>query len=346
MDKKILYLSKIRAISSFAIIILHTFTMYNIVYKNELSERDFYITQLVPWLMMWAVPCFLMVTGVLLLDKNKQISIKKIFSKYILRMILVLILFTTIFYIIDKLCDQKSFEVNDILVVSKKLLSDESWAHLWYIYLLIGIYLLLPLYKVIADHASKTILIYICIIAFIFLSILPFIESLNDINIGLTVCIASIFPIYLFLGYMIHNDYIKTNVIFGILLVIIGVGFIVYMSIVDFGDNEKYIDSMLGNYSFFPIVILSIGMFILIKGRNRDYDENGFYYNMWIFFDKYSFGVYLTHLIYLRILIKVFKFNPFEFGIWMLPIIAIGVYILSLLTTMLIKFIPGLKKLI
>ena len=169
MDKKILYLSKIRAISSFAIIILHTFTMYNIVYKNELSERDFYITQLVPWLMMWAVPCFLMVTGVLLLDKNKQISIKKIFSKYILRMILVLILFTTIFYIIDKLCDQKSFEVNDILVVGKKLLSDESWAHLWYIYLLIGIYLLLPLYKVIADHASKTILIYICIIAFIFL---------------------------------------------------------------------------------------------------------------------------------------------------------------------------------
>lgn len=345
MNKKILYLLKIRAISCFAIILLHTFTMYNIVYKDTLSSTDLYITKLVPWLMMWAVPCFLMVSGVLLLDTNREMPIKKIFYKYILRMVLVLILMITIFYIVDELTNHNSFEWNDVTTVGKKIVEDGSWAHLWYIYLLIGIYLLLPLYRIIAKHTDNQTMIYICIIAIFFISIIPFLETMTNLSIGFTIGITSIFPIYLFLGYMIHNKILNINVWINVLFTIVGIGMIILLSKLDFGEHQAQVEKLLGNYAFFPIVILSIGMFGLFNKTDREYNEESTSCKIWSFFDKYSFGIYLIHLIFLRTLIKVIKFNPFEYGIWMLLVIAIGVYICSLITMIIIKHIPLLKKL-
>ena len=74
MEKKIIYLSKIRSLASLAIVILHTFTMYHIVDANNMTSVEEYMTRFVPFLMMWAVPCFVMVSGALLLNSNKNIQ--------------------------------------------------------------------------------------------------------------------------------------------------------------------------------------------------------------------------------------------------------------------------------
>ena len=343
--RKILYLQKLRAVSSFAIIVLHTFTMYNIVYKDTLSATENYVTKLIPWLMLWAVPCFLMVSGVLLLDQNREMPIKKIFKKYILRMLIVLILMITVFYIVDKLTNHDPFEWSDIPEIGKKIVEDGSWAHLWYIYLLIGIYLLLPLYRVIAKHTDATTMKYICLVVVTFVSVIPVIEIVIDLSIGFTIGITTIYPVYLFLGYMIHNKILNASIWKSILFILLGAGMIVLLSAIDFGDKQEQIEKLLGNIGFLPIVILSVGLFGLFHQTDKEYDEERTSCRVWSFFDKYSFGIYLIHLIFLRTLIKVINFNPFEYGIWMLPVIAVGVYICSLITMIIIKQIPGLKKL-
>ena len=97
MKDRIVYLSRIRVLASMAIVILHTFTMYGMVEADFLTETEDYVTRVVPYLMMWAVPCFVMVSGVLLLDEEREISIKKILSRYMLRILLVLLLFILLF---------------------------------------------------------------------------------------------------------------------------------------------------------------------------------------------------------------------------------------------------------
>ena len=111
-------------------------------------------------------------------------------------------------------------------------------------------------------------------------------------------------------------------------------------------EKQEQIEKLLGNTAFLPILILSVGLFGLFYNTDRTYDEGSKACSVWGFFDKYSFGIYLIHLIFLRTLIKVIDFNPFEYGIWMLPVIAVGVYICSLITMIIIKQIPGLKKLL
>lgn len=338
MEKKIIYLSKIRSLASLAIVILHTFTMYHIVDANNMTSVEEYMTRLVPFLMMWAVPCFVMVSGALLLNSNKNIGIKKIFSKYILRIILILIIFTLLFFYIDILMTSQTINVGEYISTwFKKFISGKSWAHMWYLYMLIGIYLMLPLYRIIAKHATKAILIYIGVVIIFFISVIEPLEDIIDIPIEFYIFISSIFPVYLFVGYMIHNNMLKFNTLVSSLLVIISIICIVLLTLL----NNNTVNDLLGNYSFIPVISLSVGIYSLLHNNNSKLTK------LWLFIDKYSFSIYLTHLIYLRILIRLIDWNPLEYGsFWMLIPVSIGVFILSLLTSMILKLIPGLKKII
>ena len=343
--ERIPYISRIRTISSFAIVILHTFTMYHMAMKESMTGTEEYVTRVIPRLMMWAVPCFVMVTGILLLDEKRNLTIRRLLTRYVLRMLIVLLLFTAIFFCLDVWMNKDSFSSGDFFTVLKKFLTDGSWAHLWYLYLLIGLYLLMPVYRLVAKHAGKETLIYLGIVLLIFLSLIPTWERLGGDSPGFYICVSSVFPLYLFLGYMIHRGDLKFGMIVGAVLLLAGALTIIILSGIDFGEKQAGMEKLFGNYAFLPVIILSAGAFVLLRGKNGN--SGGKMSKVWAFLDRYSFGVYLTHLIYLRILIKVVKWNPLEYGsFWMLVPVVIGVYGLSLLTSMGLKLIPGVKKLI
>ena len=344
MKDRIVYLSRIRALAGMAIVILHTFTMYGMVNADSLSETEEDVTRLVPYLMMWAVPCFVMVSGVLLLDEEREIGIKKILSRYVLRILLVLLLFITLFFFLDLWMGGESFSVERLKEIPQKFFGDGSWAHLWYLYMLIGIYLLLPAFRIIAKHASNATLLYLGIILTIFVSVIPTVEKLTENSIGFVIAISSVFPVYLFLGYMIHKERLQLSMVQGGCLAAVGMLLILVLTIPDLGEKQAVIDKLLGNYAFLPVMLLSVGCFVLLRGRGVPGARAA---KIWGFLDRYSFGIYLTHLIYLRFLIRVVKWNPLEYGsFWMLIPVAVGAYAAALLTTMLLKLIPGVRKLL
>lgn len=75
----------IRIFACFAIVVLHTLFASNAYYDGLITGTEKLLTQTAENMLMWAVPCFLMITGALLLDENKSLTGKKIF-KYTRRM--------------------------------------------------------------------------------------------------------------------------------------------------------------------------------------------------------------------------------------------------------------------
>lgn len=70
---------------------------------------------------MWAVPIFLMVTGVLILEPRKKLPLKKFIKKYIARIFLAIIIFVAIYQVLDIILDKQSFNLNQILLYFEKL---------------------------------------------------------------------------------------------------------------------------------------------------------------------------------------------------------------------------------
>lgn len=96
-------------------------------------------------LVRWSVPVFAMLTGFFLLDGNKELPIRKLLTKYVLRMVVALVVWSA-FY---------------AATLHMSLLPFGSQGgHFWYLGMVIGLYLSMPILRMIA--ANKSLLAYFC----------------------------------------------------------------------------------------------------------------------------------------------------------------------------------------
>lgn len=151
--REIFFLSELRAIACIAIVILHTFYAAS-VYAPDHTARIAALTT--RNLMMWAVPCFVMVSGALLLDPAREVTYRKIFRKYIPRVLAALVLFSVVFQIFDDATGESGIQFKTILYGLQNAVTGSGWKHMWYLYLITALYLLLPFYrKIVASSTQK-----------------------------------------------------------------------------------------------------------------------------------------------------------------------------------------------
>ena len=343
MTNRILYLSRLKALACVAIVILHTFYAAD-AFASTVTAHSVMLS--VRNAMMWAVPCFVMASGALLLDRNRVITTKKLFGKYILRMILALVVFSVIFSLFDTFTAPRSAE-ETIKDIFSDIFLGTGWAHMWYLYLMIAIYLLLPIYKLISSNADHGQLKYLLLIYTVFLSVLPFIETMSGKQLPFYICVFSIYPLYLFLGHVLHTGIIKLpkNASGLMFLVCIGITVLLTFYSCNQDDSSAKVTSLLGVYSFPVYISASVGAFGFIrKTKNQPFPVLD---TIAAELDNCSFGIYLIHMAVLKYIFAVARFNPFEHGG---TITIIGICLVTLAVsyavTRLLKLIPYVNKLI
>lgn len=369
--KRIAYLSYIRAAACLAIVLLHTVDVAVMLYKDKLTTGAINTSLGIVYCMMWAVPCFVMVTGALLLDKNRDITIKKTFSKYILRIVIALVAFSVIFALFDMLMNREPFGAGFLLTALKNAVAGEGWAHMWYLYLLIGLYLLMIFYKLIADHAKDKQYRYLLLIYFIFLSVLP-LTGMLDLKIGFYIHVSTIYPFYLFAGHAVNSGKLRLPLILCIILAFAGIGGLIGSTILDSRSPVISKGNLLGYSSVF-VILLSVAVFAAfshLKDRGRGHitvsgdagagdvlKEDGrgvkeagpgFIKRFVLEADRCSFGIYLIHMIFVRLVFRYWKLNPYatEPTILIFIGVTIAIFLVSFGITYIFKLIPGVKKIL
>ena len=94
---RIIYLDILRILATFAVIIIHVCSQnWN---KVAPSSYEWNVFNFFSGISRWAVPIFVMISGTLFLDNRRNINIKKLYTKNILRIITAFI-FWSLFYTI------------------------------------------------------------------------------------------------------------------------------------------------------------------------------------------------------------------------------------------------------
>lgn len=111
-----------------------------------------------------AVPMFFLISGNLFLGKKEMPDLKQLFSKYILRLSLIYLLWG-LFYAMDTVGVRAvlSFDIQGIWNV---FLHSPKY-HLWYLPTMVGIYLLLPVLWCVAHYENSKYLGYACLMFFL-----------------------------------------------------------------------------------------------------------------------------------------------------------------------------------
>lgn len=329
---KIYHLSNLRALSCFCIVILHTCLLA--VRQFQPSFPLHVASSIIRNLVMWAVPMFVMVSGTLLLDPGHDVTLKKIFLKYIPKMLLALVLCTIAFEFYDVMTGEVT-GVNIALDIIRRILTGDGWLHMWYLYLMVALYVMLPFYRMAAKNIDKEGP-YLLLIYVVFQSVLPLIQTLTGQAAGFYICVATIFPFYFFAGYLISTGKVKIKRSICLALTVLCLAFIIGLTVVSVQQKSSTLGSLLGNYSFPPVLVLSICLFQMVNPTEK---ANPFL----LAIDRCSFGIYLIHVPIIKMIYRIF--NPYEHGgIFMLLLTAVIVMAVSYALTWVFLMILSLIR--
>lgn len=341
MAERYHYLNVVKTLGMFAILTLHTFatpyTYWSEFYDPVHKFLAFFLKNI---LFSWAVPVFVMASGALFLNPEKDIPYSKIFKKYVFRLIMVLLSFGYLFALMEKIFEVRALSASVFLGSFVNVLKGESWSHLWFLYMIIGLYICTPPIKAMVCNMEKGAMITFVIIMGIFLSLMPLLSDLMGFKFGVYIPFSGIYILYFILGYLIHSEKICFSNYLSCIFISIN---LVYVIIGQFLPNNIVISGAaikhLNNDS--PLsVMMSIGVFSIIKNTVKQH-ENAFD----TFFAPISFGVYIIHPLFINFLLKFLKFNPAFYPIYFVNIFVFSITLVgSVFSVVLLRKIPFVRK--
>lgn len=345
-NKRIIYADLLRIIATFAVIVLHVSASK--WYDTPVKDFNWQVYNLYDSLVRWSVPIFVMLSGMFFLNPEKVITTNDIFKKYIFRILITIIiwgLFYQAYEIIGKFIFRNE-EINfkRIIVAFAKIPFGPPWYHLWYLYMLIGLYLLTPVYRVFIKNAEEKQIRYLLVLFFLFGLTLPFFKKIllhfdSRLNINFEISELINYSGYFFAGYYFSKYPInkKSRIgiyTFGFLSFIFTIICNSYISIKNGEPNGYLYDNLLPTTMFEAFTI-----FLLIKsiGEKEFSKEKA---NIIYEISKSTFGVYLIHDFIRSVVFKIGITSNFINPLLAVPVSSFIIFVISLCIIFFTRKIP------
>ena len=339
--KKISYLNILKILGSVAVVLIHVISRS--WYDLSPNSTNFTYLTIFDSLVRWAVPIYFMVTGAIFLNEEKKITFKDLFFKYILRIFLIFFFWNMLYGCLTSIVYDHTFSLNIFMNNLLGTLQGKNVYHLWFLLLIIGFYLCVPILKLITKKENQKIIEYFLIILFIFTSLLTSLNLFFDFTFNYTILFSG-YIIYFILGYYLNTFEISKNKkiiiytlgIMGALTTIIGT---IFYSRYIGAPNEKFFTYLSPN-----VLFMATALFTFIKSvfKNKQEIKSKIINSL---IESY-FGVYLMHGLVLGILekLKIINFNiPLPLLVLLTTTI---VYLITYLISFVMGKIPIIKRLI
>ena len=305
-----------------------------------METYNWYIAAIGNSLVQWAVPVFVMISGALFLNPKRTITKEEVLNKYVKRLIIAYISWCVFYGLIS--ITLASFETHTIVFRISSLL---PCYHLWYLPMLMGVYLLIPVLRKISNDLSLTKYVLIIWTGYITIGFLTtaFNTDIPQISVLFTLNRVVGFIGYFLLGYYITTISIGMRMKFciysaGIIGGIIMIAGNIVTSVMMGEGDERFINDL-----SLHVAMMALAVFVFIK-ENVHFFENSLK-RFVEYMRKDLFGVYLVHVLWLMIFNRPL-FRDIGNHIFTLPLIAIVVFAASLFTCKIIRRIPYLKRVV
>ena len=328
-------ISLLRILATLSVVFLHTNSaLLDRPDLYALNPQQTLLLTLGKQCMNWAVPVFLMLTGALLLDPRRQLTFRLCAGKYARRALLALFVFGVPFSILEQVMNTRMLTFSMLPQAFLQVISGDSWAHLWYLYTLIGLYLLLPVFKRFTDAASRDELGSILLVLFLFQFLLPPLRTLFDLQIAFEIPVAGTAPFYLLMGRFLYDRLPACLQSRRRNLLLLLTTFACTLLVLLVFRTEAYLEYLTPVYA--------VLIFCLFRGLHPDERRTGL---LWAI-DRLCFGVYLVHPVFINFVYKFLKVTPLSFSAYPLMVFVFfsAFCVLAFLASKALTMIPPLKK--
>lgn len=169
VNGRVAYADLLRVFATIAVIVLHLAA--DPVMGLSVSSRNWQIFNLYDGLVRWCVPVFVMLSGMFMLDPKRSLPLSKLFFHNALRIFTALLFWSWLYAVVD----MGNFTPAGLWNALLRALGfvGEPHFHLWFLYMILGLYLVTPILRAFVRGASRSDLHYFFLIAFLLASLLP-----------------------------------------------------------------------------------------------------------------------------------------------------------------------------
>lgn len=268
MQQRKTYIDALRIVAILGVLYNHTnrrgYCLYAL--SDARISQDFYIA--IATLAVTAVPIFFMISGALLLPKKE--SLKELFQKRILRMVLVLLVFSGVQYVLLLLEGRAAFSGKAVV---QAVLQDGVIPSYWFLYAYIAYLLLLPMLRKVAEVMLKQDYLYLFALLLLVEGVIPVVLHLSGVggsNYFFTIPFLNQIVIYPLLGYymeyfVVEHCYNKRTNIMVVTCMIVVVLFFIAMTQWRNLPYEEFTTYDKGLYTCSFTMLLDVGIYYFVK---------------------------------------------------------------------------------
>ena len=339
------WLELLRIIAAVGVIFNHTDGFY-LYYANTDSKLTFAYSLAASLFCRMAVPLFLMISGSVLLGKEEDIV--TLYRKRVLRIAYVLLSASAFYYALQILRGKRA--EYSLFGLVKEMLSGEIQDSLWYLYLYLGIMLLLPVLRRLAMALNEQEYIYFIILQCIFSTGIPVIERLADVSVRSEIYLFNLYLFYFLAGYWLsrkrgeegpklYGKERKWSICLFFLTWAIGASVVLEQQYVTGVFDQSLLD--------LTIPVMSLSFFTLIKNAVRQHPISGTRRTIILRTGGCVFGIYLLEqAVRIQLLPLYLRLCMMVPGVVACSVYVAGTFAVALCYTLCLKKIPIIRNFI
>lgn len=360
--KRIVFLDYIRVFACFLVMLVHASeNFYGAVGASDMAGPQSFLANEADrlWVSIYdgfsrmSVPLFMIVSAFLLVPMKAEETSWQFYQKRAKRILPPLLIFMVLYSTLPLLWGQIDADTsaNDL---SRILLNFPTLAgHLWFMYPLIGIYLIIPIISPWLRKATAREELFF-IVLFLLSTCIPFLNRWCGEVWGQ--CFWNEYHMLWYfsgyLGYLVLAHYIKVHLTWGRKTrLIVGAISMIVGAVITIGSF--YVQAVPGQihntpeieigWAFCTIncVLLTAGAFLMFTCIKTDKAPR-----LITDLSKLSYGMYLMHILWLGLWVSLFKDTLMLPTVASIPCIAVATFISCYISSKLISYIPGSKWII
>jgi len=329
-QEKFIWADQLRTAAIVGVVTVHSAASIPPLF-GQISGANWWTGHLIDCLARFCVPAFVMLSGALLLKTHSRPLdfYRRRFSRIVFPF-----LFWSLIYSLLQLAIKSGHlwqmsRSEYLSLFGKQLIQDSISYHFWYVYMILGLYLLIPVLGKWVRRMSGPALLGLSGLCFIGVFCADF--FVEDLKVPDVLRYVGYLP----LGYYLGNRQFKGNMqplwllltLSGFLLTAVGTFWI--------SSQHERFDASLYGYASPNILMYSVGVFMLFRNINWPIPSR-----VSAFISRYSYGIYLVHVLTLsQIKLKWFM----QYPLLSIPLSVVLCMAVSGLIIFLLNRLPGGK---
>ncbi len=311
-EKRFFYPDVIRSVAMLLVVFLHSSGAY-VGEWQKISAKDWMSANLIDSFSRISVPLFVMLSGTFIL--NKQEPVRVFFRKRVSKLLVPVLLWPVVYLLWRKVFQNEELYTWGVL---RDLYEGAVYYHLWFLYMIIGLYLVTPLLRKFIHVASDKDVGYFLVLWFIFSALIPTFEyglsffTKDPVDFAIDLPLVTGYVGLFILGYYLRSRQLSKRLVKWTWSIFILSGLLTafgtYFLSVLTGSFQEY----LYGYCTPFVVIQSVAAYFLLKYYAIKW-EPAVHHPMRVLVSRIgqlSLGIYLIHPIFLDLIYKIRSVVP------------------------------------